>query len=140
MLIPCLAGPIQQAMATLPSKDIAKHEKVHDLILQTLSLSPEVYQQRLQESEFGPDYHPQLTGHRIRVPCMRVCMHPAVQTAEQIVEVIMSKHYTSVLPFTSRNGVLHNQPTILKEAYASTEADLYLISKAWKNKGERIRY
>lgn len=71
IVIPCLGSPAQQAVDTLPVTHIANYKKVQGTILQTLNLSPKVYQRRIKEIEFGPDYHPCLTEQWIRVVCMR---------------------------------------------------------------------
>lgn len=63
-------------------------------------------------------------------------------TKEQIVEDIIVEHYTALLPFKPPNCVLCNNPAtledaiVLMEAYASTEAGVYLIPKGWKKKPE----
>lgn len=62
----------------------------------------------------------------------------------------MIEYYTVILSFKTQNWVLCNHPSILAdaidlmEAYATVEAGLYLIPKAWKKKtgkpGSRERH
>lgn len=56
ILIPCLIGPAQQAVDTVPRADLNVHDKVQVAILRMLYLSPEAYWRRLCEIDFGPDY------------------------------------------------------------------------------------
>lgn len=57
ILLFCQVGPAQQAVDTLAPDKITDYTKVHDAILQTLHLSQEVYQKRLQEVMFGSNFH-----------------------------------------------------------------------------------
>lgn len=82
---------MRQAVNTLPISDLNNYQKLCGAILQSLNMSPEVYQRRLREIKFGPDYHPCLIGQKIRVVCSQ-CSHPETQSKEQIVEAIMVEH------------------------------------------------
>lgn len=56
----------------------------------------------------------------------------------------MVEHYTTILPFKPKKWVLCNCPMTLKdvillmEVYASIEARMYLIPKAWRKKAETL--
>lgn len=65
VLIPYPIGPAQQAMDTLPTTYPLTTYTIKAVILQMLNISLEAYQHWLWEIEFGPDYHPQLTGQQI---------------------------------------------------------------------------
>lgn len=73
----------------LPTMDLANYAKVKAAILQTLNLSPEAYQQRLREIEFGTDYHPCILGQKICLHWLRL----EEMTKGQIIEVVMIEHY-----------------------------------------------
>lgn len=67
ILIQGLTGLAQQAVDdTLPMADLGNYKKVWDTIMQTLNLSPKVYQWHLREIEFGPDYSPQMIAKKSR--------------------------------------------------------------------------
>lgn len=53
---------------------------------------------------------------------------------EQILEVIRVEHYTAMLLFKPKNcePATLEEAIMLMEAYASSEAGLYLIPKAWR--------
>lgn len=129
-LIPCLVGLAHQAIDILPAADAMEYKKVRKVILQTLHLSPKVYQRWLHEIESGHDYHPSLMEKCVQAAYMRL------RTAKQIVEAVMIAHYTSILPFNSKTCALCLQPMTFEEAfmlievYASAKAGLYLILKA----------
>lgn len=69
---------MQQTMGPLPTSDVSNYSKVLEVVPQTLS--SEAFYRRLWEIEFGPDYHPCLTG-QLWVTCMH-WLRPAVPTAE----------------------------------------------------------
>lgn len=141
VLIPCLIGPAQQAVDTLPASDLNDSPKMNATILQMLNLSPKVYRRRLCEIDFGPDFQPHLVGQQIRAAGLR-WLRPNTQTKEQTVVSVLAEHYIAILPFKPKNWVLCNEPAILEEAvtlieaYASAEAGLYFILKSWKHKAE----
>lgn len=89
IIIPCLVGPVQQAMDTLLMSD---YKMARDAILQNLNLIPEAYQQSSQEMEFSQDYHPRLTGQKMRAVNMR-WLELAVRSAEQIIKAVRVEHY-----------------------------------------------
>lgn len=97
ILIPCLIGPAQQAVDTLPLQDLPDYKKVKVYVLQTLNLNPEAYHCRLQEIECGLDYHPQLMGQKIKSTCLK-WLHPTEHTAEEGAKMVCVKHDVDLLP------------------------------------------
>lgn len=139
VLIPCLVGPAQQAVSTLPTTtDVADYKQMRDCILHTLNLSPEASRKQLREIVWSDYHHPLLTNKKIWVRWLR----PVGRTAEQTVKAVMVQHYKSILPFKPKNWALCHQPATLEdtitlmEAYASMEASHYLMPKVWKQKGD----
>lgn len=51
ILMPCLAGPSQEAVDTVTSEDATNYKKVQDAILQTVNLSPKAYCRQRTECE-----------------------------------------------------------------------------------------
>lgn len=49
ILIPCLVGPAQQVVDTIPPKDVMDYGKMRDAILQMFNLSPKAYHRHLHE-------------------------------------------------------------------------------------------
>lgn len=66
VLIPCLIGPTQQAVDTVPLADLNDYDKVQAAIIKMLSMSPEAYRRRLRKIDFGPEYQPRAIGQQFR--------------------------------------------------------------------------
>lgn len=75
LFIPCLVGPAQQVVDTVPpedcgslqepsNKDMADYGKVRDNPADS-ELEPEAYRRHLQEVSFGPHYFPCLVAQKI---------------------------------------------------------------------------
>lgn len=71
VLIPCLIGPAQQTVDTVPLAELNDYAKVHKAIMQMFNLNPEAYRQRLREIEFSLDYQLKTIGQKIRVAGLR---------------------------------------------------------------------
>lgn len=110
-------------------------------VLQTLNLNPEAYRQHLWEIEFGPGCHPRLIGQMIKSTCLK-WLRPTEHTAEEVAEAVCVKHYVTLLPYKPKQWVTCHQPqkledaVLLKEAYMSAEADIYLHKNVQKRQWE----
>lgn len=125
MLIPCLIGPAEQAMDTLPTPDLGDYKK--DAILQTLNLTPEAYRRCLCEIEFGPDYHPRLIELKMQAAYL-MWLRPKVLTKEQTVKAVCIKHYTALLRFKPQKWVTCHQLEMSEEAIVLME--VYMAAEA----------
>lgn len=115
-----MVSTAQQSVDVLPVAHVADYT-VREAILQPLNLSPEVYRRRLREIEFGPEYHPRLTGLQSWAASVR-WLQLALCLAKQIVKAVMVEHYMAILPLKPKHWVLCHQPFTLEKVIVLMDA------------------
>ncbi|XP_042329940.1 uncharacterized protein LOC121934032 [Sceloporus undulatus] len=121
LLAPCLTGPAQEAVDTLPPTDAKDYDRVKEVILHTLNISEDTYRRRLRELRWAPGLHPRTLGQKVKANALR-WLKPAVRSATEVAEQIMIEQYVMALPSSARNWVRCHRPQALDEAMLLMEA------------------